>query len=183
MGPRMQWDRLKENIAAIVRGSLPRLDYFACYFAKIVAFDKGRQQVDVEPDDARLPTMQGIPFRGPPGAFWDIDPNGGPTVMITWLNGDPARPVAFGFGTGAHVLSLTLNADTLNLGGAAGAERASRGESLNAALDKFLGVLAASCTGVSTLPQVAAAINAIGPAADDLVTALPSTLASNAKVL
>jgi hypothetical protein len=155
MGPRMQWDRLKENIAAIVRGSLPRLDYYANYYGRVVKFDEPRQQVDVVPDDARLPTMQGVPLRGPAGAHWTIDVAGSPSVLITWENADPARPVAFGFGTGAHVLSLTLNADQIYLGGTDGAEPAAKGTTLQAYLNALAALLAAHTHGITVDPSLA----------------------------
>jgi hypothetical protein len=152
-----------EAFRKMVLAVLPRLDYQACYFAKVVKFDQGRQQVDLEPDDARLPTLQGVPFRGPPGALWHIDESSKPTVLVTWENGDPSRPVAFGFAAGAHVLKATWTADLLELG-AAGGEPPPLGNTYRSAEDTYLDEIV---TGV----QAALTALSLAPAAATLTAA------------
>lgn len=167
----------------MVRSVLPRLDYQASYFGKVVSFDQGRQQVDVVPDDARLPTMQGIPLRGPAGVHWTIDPSTAPSVAISWENGDPSRPFAFGFSTGAHVLSATWNADQLILGGAAGAEPPPKGVSLNNALDTFTSALSTYATAIQGIADPSGLATAtLAAAIVALQASLPGTLATNVKV-
>lgn len=137
----MKWSRGLEAFAAMVRSVLPRLDYQACYFAKVVAFNFDRQQVDLVPDDPRFPGMQGIPLRGFPGAVFDLrDPVTGQvadgiTMLVGWEDANPARPFALGFGVGARVPSVTLNADQIYLGGEDGAEPAAKGQTLQTFLD------------------------------------------------
>ena len=179
----MQFDRLKEAFAALVRGSVPRLDYYATYFGRVSRWDTTRQQVDVAPDDARLPTMQGVPLRGPAGVQWSIDEFTSTSVLIGWENADPSRPFAIGFSTGAHVIEATWNADQLFLGSKVGAQPPPLGESLNAALSTLAGALAVyvpiiqpiadpSGTASATLLSAIAAFQA----------ALPGSLALRVKV-
>ena len=173
----------------MVRGVLPTLDYQACYFAKVVEFNFDRQQVDLEPDAVRdgkplLPTMQGVPFRGPAGALWTVavgtEPP--PTVLVTWENGDPSRPVAFGFGTGAHVLRLTLNADQIYLGGEDGAEPAAKGKTLQDYLNSLAQALTAH---THVAPSGGGPTSPAATAGTDLLPSTvtpPDVLATNAKV-
>lgn len=168
----------------MVRSVLPRLDYQACYFAKVVKWDEQRQQVDLAPDDARWPTMQGVPFRGPAGALWNIDTNTSqpPTVLVTWENGDPSRPVAFGFGTGAHVLKVTLNADQIYLGGEDGAEPAAKGQTLQDYLNSLAKALTAH---THVAPSGGGPTSPAATAGTDLLPSTvtpPDVLATNAKV-
>ncbi|HKS94989.1 MAG TPA: Gp138 family membrane-puncturing spike protein [Terriglobia bacterium] len=99
---------------------------------------------------------------------------------------------------GTTVLRVDPNAVTIDGGSGGGpAEAMLKAESFLGGLDTFLAgldafadVLIAQCTGVVTLPQVAAAVNAIGPAAEKLKpqieafkTALDTYKAAKGKVL
>lgn len=190
----MKWSRGLEAFAAMVRSVLPRLDYQACYFAKVVAFNFDRQQVDLVPDDPRFPGMQGIPLRGFPGAVFDLrDPVTGQvadgiTMLVGWEDANPARPFALGFGVGARVPSVTLNADQLFLGGEDGAEPPPKGTTYRAAedaLNKARAVaIAAVGAGLSSLGYTGAAVAVAADAAAQTAFdgAAASYLATNAKV-
>lgn len=179
----MKWSRGLEAFAALVRGVLPRLDYQACYFGKVVKFDATRQQVDVVPDDARLETMQGVPLRGPAGIDWNISPAGSPSVVISWENGDPSRPFAMGFSTGAHVLKATWNADQLNLGGDAGAEPTIKGTAYRTAEDALFKALAAFVASPPVAALATTEATAVAAAFTAFNTATASYLATKVRVL
>lgn len=135
----------------LVRAALPRIDYYATYFGKVVKWHSGDQTIDITPTDPRLPGMAGIPFRhGLPGVTADvaIGVTEGATVAITWLNGDPSQPVAFLWGGGEHVLQLTLNADLIALGGTVGAEAAAKAVSMAADMATFLTALTTYVTAI-----------------------------------
>ena len=177
----MKWGRTMEAFAAMVRGVLPTLDYQASYFGKVVAFNFDRQEVDVVPDDARMPTMAGVPLRGLPGAIYDLRRGPGSnavadgvTVVISWENGDPSRPYAMGFGKGAHVPSITLNADQIILGGGDGTEPAAKGQTLQTFLNSLTASLVAHFHPASS--------GTTSPSAQLTGLEAPNVLAMKAKV-
>jgi len=109
-------DRLKRALFALFKSSVPRLDYFAHYSGKVIS-QPNPGLLDVQPDDARLPSMGGIPIRnGIRGLTMDVPP--GSTVMIGWENADPSRPYCESWGGGeADTIRITIVADTIELGG------------------------------------------------------------------
>jgi hypothetical protein len=110
----MTADRLKESIFALVRAALPTLDYYALYRGKVVT--QSGDKVDVIPDDSRIPDMSAIPIKlGLPGVSIQITP--GAYVLIGWEGGDSQRPYVMVWETGANVVSLTLRAAKIELGG------------------------------------------------------------------
>lgn len=69
-----------------------RLDFLALYPARVVVQNLNGT-LDVQPDDARLPSMQSVPIRyGVPGVTAKVAAGG--RVLIGFENGDPSRPVA-----------------------------------------------------------------------------------------
>jgi hypothetical protein len=83
-------DRIKGAFAALFRASVPRLDYFGRYRAKVVA-DSANGLLDVLPDDDRIPSMGGVPLRmGGPGM--SVIVKAGAYVNVGWNGGDPASP-------------------------------------------------------------------------------------------
>jgi hypothetical protein len=132
---------------ALMRAAFPRIDYYATYLGKVVAWKGDAQVVDVTPSDPRLPGMARVPFfHGLPGIAVDVDP--GTSVGITWLNGDPSQPVAFLWGGGEHVKQLVLKADQIVLGGD-GAEPAAKGQTLQGYLDSLADALSKHAHPVS----------------------------------
>jgi hypothetical protein len=160
---------------ALMRAAFPRIDYYATYFGKVVAWDFAHQTVDVTPSDPRLPGMSGVPFRhGLPGVMADVA--SGASVAITWLDGDPSRPIASSWGGSEQVLRLTLNADQIFLGGADGSEPAARGQTLQHYLETVAELLEKHVHGAPGGATVAS---------DSLVSPalkVPSLLATNVKV-
>jgi hypothetical protein len=110
-------DRLKRSFFGAVKAAAPRLDYYTSYRARVIHHDpKSPDVVDVAPDDPRLPSMGGIPLRlGLPGARVLLNP--GTHVYIAWSGGDPAEPYAFLSDTDDQAISITIVADTIELGG------------------------------------------------------------------
>lgn len=108
-------DRLKRALFALFKASVPRLDYYTTYSAKVVI--QSGDLFDLQPDDARIPPMGGIPIRhGLPGVTIRIPP--GSTVLVGWENGDPSRPFcALWQGGEGNVTRITIVADTIELGG------------------------------------------------------------------
>lgn len=174
-------DRIKKAIFGVVRAGDPRAPYAAPFYGRVVK--QSGNTVDVVPDDDRMPPqgLSKVPLRhGAPGLEVTVAP--GTSVLIGFENGDPGRARAFLWQGGETVERIVFNATTFVAGGAGGAQPPPLGLALNKVLGTFLNVLATQCTGVVSLPQVAAAINAIGPAATTLLGELADTLATNTLV-
>jgi hypothetical protein len=109
-------DRLKAAFFALFRASVPRLDYYGWYRAKVV--DKSSNGLlDVVPDDPRIPPMGGVPLMlGGPGMKVEVRP--GAYVMVGWSGADPAVPVAQAWDNGdGSAIKITIVADKIFLGG------------------------------------------------------------------
>ena len=61
------WDRMKASLFALIKAALPRIDYYALYYGKVVAWNKEDQTVDVRPNDSRVPSISGVTMRSPAG--------------------------------------------------------------------------------------------------------------------
>lgn len=134
------WDRMKASLFALVRAALPRVDYYAMYRGKVVTWHEADQTVDITPNDAKIPTMSGVPFRhGLPGVTARIGT--GTSVLVGWENGDPQFPFACLWSGGESVARLTMNVGALYLGGETGAEPAIKGQTRNQAEATFLAAL------------------------------------------
>ena len=102
-------DRLKGALEGIVRTAVAQHDFYAEYSCKVVSQD-GDGNLDLEPDDPRIPGMQGIPIRyGIPGVTVKV--SGGARVHVGWENGDPKKPYA-AIWEPSSLLSLTVTAAT-----------------------------------------------------------------------
>ena len=110
-------DRLKRAFYALFKASVPRLDYFALYSAKVVTQGSAPNALDLQPDDSRIPPMGGVPIRhGLPGV--SIHVTTGSTVLVGWENGDPSRPFcALWQGAEDTAARITVVAQTVELGG------------------------------------------------------------------
>jgi len=140
-------DRIKQDLVALLRAAEPRLDYFALYRAKVLAQSSDRATLDLRPDDVRLPEMVGIPLKhGIPGATVEVPPGG--HVMIGWDNGDPASVFCALWEAGLTPITVTLNAATLELGGAA-VDYVTKGTRHRAAEDTLVAALNAAMTTVA----------------------------------
>ena len=158
-------DRLEDAFAAIVRGSIPAIDYFANYWARVIS--QSGTTIDVEVENPTIkkafPSMSKVPLtKGWPGGSLQM-PAGG-RVLIGWSGGDPSRPYAQSFDSGTSATSVEITAsqsvslDAQSIAVGAG------------------GAAALLSTPVMTyLGTLVAAINALGGAATAPTAALLST--------
>jgi hypothetical protein len=113
-------DRLKDAFSSVARGADPFALYGNLYRAKVRA-QRGRDLIDVEPEDDRIPQMAGIPLKvGVPGVEVRVSP--GHYVMVGWEDRRPDRPFATTWspGEGGTVpLKTTVHAAAVELGGVA----------------------------------------------------------------
>ena len=88
-------NRLKGSFEKLVRQSLPHIDYLALYRASVVA-QPATDRLDIRPFDTRLPGMQNIEFRTPPGLsiFFTHEALtfGKANVLLGWSGGNPNKP-------------------------------------------------------------------------------------------
>lgn len=104
----MEADRILDAIRRIVRPLLARVDYLALYPAKIVQ-QTGDGTLEVTPDDARMPGMTRVPLRTfIPGV--EVRVKQGARVLVGFEGGDPTRPYAQLFESGA-LDSLKITAE------------------------------------------------------------------------
>ncbi len=114
-------DRTRAAFERAVRRALPRLDYLALYSARVVA-QAADGSLDVQPDDARLPGMTGVPMRlFVPGATVRV--GGGARVLVGFEQGDPARPVAHLWESGALARLRVDASERIELAGTKGVVR------------------------------------------------------------
>lgn len=112
--------------------SLPRVDRLAQYRAEVKTAATDGSTVDVAPEDARLPPMQGVPLRvAIPGLT--VVAKAGSVVLIGWERGDPSRPYAVPSWeqTGGVCSSLTFEADAINLVSSGAKAAARKGDAVN----------------------------------------------------
>lgn len=88
---------------------VPSVDHLACYPAKVVS--QSGQTVDVECDDSRVGQLSRVPLQlGIPGG--EVTVLAGARVLVGWHGGDPRKPYATTWESGATVLTLNLDAST-----------------------------------------------------------------------
>lgn len=88
----MHTDRIKRAFESLVRHLTSRLDWLALYPASVVV-QHADGTLDLQPDDARLPGVTGVPMRlGLPGVTVRV--SAGARVLLGFEGGDPARPIA-----------------------------------------------------------------------------------------
>lgn len=89
--------------------------YARTYRAKVVAQTADADQVDVRPDDARLPDMAKVPLRhGVPGLRVQVAI--GSYLLVGWDDGRPDRPFAALWNPDVHAIKVSVVADLVNLG-------------------------------------------------------------------
>lgn len=88
----MSSDRVKRGLVKLVQHLLRPTDYHAMYPARVESQnDEGN--LDVVPDDSRLPGMTNVPIRyGIPGVTASVKT--GSRVIIQFEGGNPQKPVA-----------------------------------------------------------------------------------------
>jgi hypothetical protein len=85
-------DRIKRALARFVRATLSGVDFFALYGAKVIT-QASDGTLELVPDDARVPGLQGVPIRtGIPGTSVKVAASS--RVLLGFENGDPDRPYA-----------------------------------------------------------------------------------------
>jgi hypothetical protein len=86
----------------------PPLDYMLFYRAEVRVAAADGSTVDVQPEDGRIPSHQGVPIRvGIPGAVATVMP--GAIVLLGWEKGDPSRIYAVpAWESGAKVTKLVF---------------------------------------------------------------------------
>lgn len=88
----MMPDRLLAPFAALVRRLTARIDYLALYACRVVAQNTDLT-LELQPDDARIPSLSAVPIRhGLPGVTVRVA--AGARVLLAFENGDPSKPVA-----------------------------------------------------------------------------------------
>jgi hypothetical protein len=113
-------DRMKSAWVALARGAHHAIDYQTFYRAQVLRQHGNGNRLDLKPTDPRLPQMSNIPLKvGVPGLEVTITP--GHFVLVAWENGRPDQPYATLWDPGelgTTPIKLTLNAATVELGGA-----------------------------------------------------------------
>lgn len=156
-------DRLKRAFYALFKASVPRLDYFGRYRARVIKFDHSSQTVDVIPDDPRIPSMGGVRVRnGIAGLNTEmLNIAKDTTLLVGWSGGDPSVPFAESWGGGESVSRATLVADSIVLGGD-GAEPTLKGQTYRTAEAQQNQQLATTLTGMASASTGALAPLAAG---------------------
>src|SRR4051794_14049704 len=106
-------DRLKAGLEKVIRAVVgPRIDYFAPYSA-VVKAQGGDGSLDLQPDDPKLPGMQGIPIdTGIPGVTIRVAV--GARVLMLFVGGDPSQPRVTEWES-ASVTAITFAGTTITL--------------------------------------------------------------------
>lgn len=138
-------DRLLAAFHALVKSAFPRIDYYTTYRARVVSQSSSDPKdptkgdlLDVVPDDPRLPSMGGIPFRqGIPGTRVQIKDGG--YVYVGWSGGDPSQPFCCLQDVDSAAVQITIVADVIELGGK-GLDPVMDGIVTGRAIDSFTGL-------------------------------------------
>lgn len=85
-------DRLLAPFEALVRRLTSRIDFCALYACRVVA-QNADGSLELQPDDARMPSLSGVPIRhGLPGV--SVTVAAGSRVLLGFENASPASPFA-----------------------------------------------------------------------------------------
>jgi len=91
----MTQDRLLSPFQRLVDFFTRRIDYLATYPCKVVT-QPNPGLLDVQPEDSRLPGMQGVPCKfGIPGTTATFE--AGARVYLTFEAGNPSAPIISGY--------------------------------------------------------------------------------------
>jgi hypothetical protein len=175
-----------------VRAALPRLEYTALYPARVVRLNHQQgssvSTVDLVPDDnVGLPPMADVPLmNGSPGMVV-TRLAAGQSILVGWSEGDPSRPYCALWSGGEHVAAMTLNADTLTLGGDAGAELGPRWETYRRAQATYdnqasVQFTAAAAACVGPLAPLKPMFTALALAVQQFETGAPGFVATNVRI-
>lgn len=83
---------LRDTVAALVDRLVGRrLDHLARYACTVVT-QRADGTLDLQPDDDRVPSCQGVPYRTLPGVALSVPT--GARVLLGYAGGDPAQPFA-----------------------------------------------------------------------------------------
>ena len=99
---------LRDSVRSIVEAILgPRLDLLALYPARVVS-QGADGRLDLVPEDARIAPCSGVPLRyGAPGLTATVP--GGGRVLLGYEHGDPGRPYAALWESGAVTRSTSAH--------------------------------------------------------------------------
>lgn len=85
-------DRLKGALQGLIGAAIAPHDFYAEYACTVIS-QRGDNTLDLQADDTRIGSLQGIAIRyGIPGV--EVTVAQGARVHVGWENGDPARPYA-----------------------------------------------------------------------------------------
>ena len=99
----------KTWLAAIIEIVMRRVDYHACYVARVVA-QTADGALEVIPDNTAIPPMTGVSIRyGIPGVSAKV--KAGARVLVGFEGGDPSRPIATVWESAA-VTELRITSET-----------------------------------------------------------------------
>lgn len=99
---------IQDSISALVLDSLPQIDFLARYNAKVVS-QRSNGNLDIQPDDQRLPGYSNIPIRyGDPSTSVKVQPGG--YVQLAFDGGNPRNPFVEAWLNGTTVSELDLSA-------------------------------------------------------------------------
>jgi hypothetical protein len=95
---KLDTDRLKAAIGAVIRELFPNLRFYGCYAYRVSKGEGGKFSGKPERAAIGLPDLVDIPIRGPTiGGQSKLRLTSGASVGVMFLDGDPTRPVlAFG---------------------------------------------------------------------------------------
>jgi hypothetical protein len=142
-------DRLKAVFTAIVRGAVPRLEYYKPYIARVVQ-QQSDGSLDIEPEDPKVPPMGSVPLRhGIPGV--SVTVQAGSTVVLWFSEGDPARSFCgLWGGSEGNVVSVTLKGATVNIGDSVGADQTLMATAYRAAEDTLFDAIQSAVSSINS---------------------------------
>lgn len=98
--------------AALERLGPPHVDYLAFYRAEVQTASSDGKTVDVQPENPRIKSRQGVKLlTGVPAGIAVVKK--GTIVHLGWEGGDPAKPIAVPLFDAATVEKLTITADKI----------------------------------------------------------------------
>ena len=116
-------DRVKSGLRKVIEHFLRPTDYHALYPGKVAA-QNADGNLDIVPDDSRLPGLQDVPLRyGIPCVTAKI--REGSRVLVGFENGNPKAPVATVWDT-ASIEHIIIAPDKVYLGGNGNAQPVAR---------------------------------------------------------
>lgn len=143
----MSADAILDSLRRIVTAFVgTRLDHLALYPA-VVRQQRTDGTLDLHPEDARVPSCQGVPIRlGLPGVTVTVAV--GARVLLGYENGNPARPVATLWESGTVTL-LEIDATMVRVnGGSLKVARATDAVTAHANMTTWMGGVNTSLTSV-----------------------------------